>query len=388
LTTATSTEGAGGGPRTTQEMTDVGDNRVRLLHDGAAAFPAMLGAISAARREVLLEFYWFGADRIGALFRDALVERARAGVQVRVLFDAVGSLETPASFFRPLIDAGAQVIEFGPISPWKRRFRLWRLRFRDHRKILVVDGVAGFAGGINIGDLWAPSTGHGRAFRDDAVELRGPAAASIREAFIQVWKRCGGEDIFDGGVLVAVPDPLVRVLTNRIEGLPDRSIRRLYLDGLRRAITSIDIASAYFLPGPLFLDALRSAAKRGVRVRVLVPERSDVWLASLAMDSLLGRLLADGVEVYAYTARILHSKTATFDGRFTIVGSHNLDTISLRFNLECNVIIDSAVVAAMARRAFEHDLEDARSLDLTTWKGRSRTLRVLAWCAALLRAIL
>jgi len=368
-------------------MIAVGAHSIRFLRDGAAAFPAMLEAIEGATREVLLEMYWFSADRVGHQFLAALVERARAGVRVALVFDGIGSFETPRAFWAPLIEAGAEVHEFAPFSPFRRRFRARRMLFRDHRKILVVDGEIGFAGGINIGEQWAPPDDPVGAFRDDAVELRGPGVRWLRAACLKTLRRCGSRlraSPADG----APDDPLVRVITNRIGSHRKRAIRSAYMRELRRATQSLDIASAYFLPGPLFLAAMRAATRRGVRVRVLVPERSDVWIVPLAMHSILGRLLADGVEVYAYAPRVLHSKTAIFDGRYTFIGSHNLDALSLSFNLECDVVVESVEFARVVRDAFEDDLTHAHRLDLASWRQRPLSLRTFAWIAALFRSLL
>jgi cardiolipin synthase len=360
---------------------------IRFLRDGAAAFPAMLEAIQGATREVLLEMYWFASDRVGQRFLAALVERARAGVHVALVFDGVGSLETQWSFWTPLIEAGGEVYEFAPLSPLRRRFRAMTVPFRDHRKILVVDGEVGFTGGINIGEPWAPPDEPGSAFRDDSIEIRGPAVRSLRAACLKTLRRCGSRlqaDVPSPGS----DDPLVRVITNRIGRHARRAIRRAYIDGLWRVVRSLDIATAYFLPGPRFLRAMRAAARRGVRVRVVVPEHSDIWIVALAMQSIVGRLLASGVEVYAYGPRMLHSKTAIFDGRSTFIGSHNLDARSLSFNLECDVVVDSVDFARAVLDAFEDDLTQARRLDLASWRRRPALLRVLAWVAALFRRLL
>lgn len=366
----------------------VSSNHVRLLRDGTAAFPAMLAAIACAKEEVLLEMYWIGADRIGNLFRAALLERAAAGVRVCVLFDAIGSLATPDSFWKPLVDAGAEVQEFSPISPFKRRFRIERVAYRDHRKMLVVDGDVGFTGGINIGELWAPPEFPESAWRDDGIEICGPAARDLRAAFYDVWGRVGRKVPADAAVPNEKEHTRVRVLTNRIEAGPNRAIRRAYLSAVRHAATSVDIASAYFLPGTRFLHALRAAARRGVRVRLLVPEHSDMLFVALAMNSLYGRLLAAGAEVFAYSPRVLHAKTAIFDARYTMIGSHNLDALSWRFNLECNVVVDSTEFAGVVRESFERDLRDAKKLDLEVWRRRPRWLRLIAWFAALFRTLL
>jgi cardiolipin synthase len=308
-------------------------------------------------------------------------------VHVALVFDGVGSFETPRSFWAPLVDAGGEVHEYAPLSPFRRRFRARRMLFRDHRKILVIDGEIGFAGGINIGEPWAPPDDPERAFRDDALELRGPGAQWLRAACLKTLRRYGSR-LRASPTDPAADDPRLRVITNRIGSHAKRAIRSAYMSELRRATRSLDIASAYFLPGPLFLAAIRAATRRGVRVRVLVPERSDVWIVPLAMQSILGRLLAAGVEVYAYTPRVLHSKTAIFDERVTFIGSHNLDALSLSFNLECDVVVDSAKLARVVRDAFEDDLTHARRLDLASWTRRPLSLRALAWMAALLRSLL
>jgi cardiolipin synthase len=368
-------------------MVAVGDNRVALLRDGAEAFPAMLEAIAKAEREILLEMYWIGADRVGVRFRDALVERARAGVGVRVLYDSIGSLRTPAAFWAPLTDAGAEVREFSPISPFRSTFHLERLAHRDHRKLLVIDGHAGFVGGINLGEEWLPVEPSGAAWRDDGVLIEGPAARDLRAAFYRVWGRIGGQVPLDVDFAGRAPDG-VRVLTNRIGRRDKRTIVRTYLHGLRRAKASIDIASAYFLPGPRFLIALRRAARRGVRIRLLVPERSDLPFMALAMGSLYGRLLSDGVRVFAYAPRILHAKTAIFDGRLTMIGSHNLDSVSSRFNLECDVAVESAEFAKIVTASFERDLGEATELDLTSWRDRPAWVRAVGWFVALFERLL
>ncbi len=369
----------------------VGSNQVRLLRDGVVAHAAMLAAIREAQREILLEMYWIGRDHVGRRFRDALVERALSGVAVRVIYDAIGSYGLPGAFWTPLLAAGGEVREFSSLAPWRRDFRLSRLRQRDHRKNLVVDEEIAFVGGINLGDEWAPEKGPG--WRDDALEVRGEAASGVREAFCRVWMDLAGgapdarlarrEAASLGPV-----DPRVRVLTNRIVGRPDRAIRRVYLREIREARRSIALASAYFLPGPAFLLALRQAARRGVRVRVLVPARADVWLVTLAATSIIGRLLADGVEVRAYGGRVLHSKTAVFDERIVLVGSHNLDTMSWKFNLECDVRVEDEAFAAHAARSFDQDCADATALSLAGWRSRPWLLRLLAWVVALFRSFL
>lgn len=369
------------------EWVDVDGSRVRHLRDGTAAFPAMLAAIAGASTEVLLEMYWIGADRVGRQFRDALAERARHGVRVFVLYDSVGSLETSSSFWHSAVEAGVIVRQFSPLSPFRRGFRLRHMFHRDHRKMLVVDGTHGFAGGINLGEAWAPPEAPQNAWRDDAIEIVGEPAGALRAAFLDIWQTLAGivgEDHAPHLTQVG----RVRVLTNRTEPRPNRAIRRAYLRAIQQATKSIDIANAYFLPGPLFLHAMRRAARRGVRVRILVPEHSDVLIAALAMSSLYGRLLSDGAQVFAYLPRTLHTKTAIFDGHLTMIGSHNLDPFSWRFDLECDIAVDSLELGKLVGDSFERDLVESRQLDLAHWRSRPLALRVLAWLAALVRSFL
>jgi cardiolipin synthase len=364
----------------------VGPDDVRLLRDGSEAYPAMLRAIAAAEREVLLEMYWFQGDRTGIAFRDALAERARAGVAVRVTYDAVGSLGVPATMWDPLRRAGGEIFEFGPVHPLRQRVRWDRIEFRDHRKILVVDGKVGFTGGMNIGDPWSALALGGQNWRDDAIEIRGPAVEEMRSIFFSTWRHSGRTLPIDVVPLARRPKSRVVVLADR-HGRR-RGIRHAYLSAIRRASERIDIANPYFLPGPIFLSALRSARRRGAEVRILVPGKSDVWLVSMAMGSVISNLLVHGVRVFAYQDRVFHAKTAVFDETMATIGTYNLDARSRRYNRECNVAVYDKAFAAHVRASFEQDLRSAKELSLATWKERSLSHRFFAWFAYPLRQFL
>ncbi|MCA9659047.1 MAG: cardiolipin synthase ClsB [Myxococcales bacterium] len=366
----------------------VGEDRLRLLRDGREAYPAMLAAIRGAREEICLEMYWVGADAVGERFRNALAERAAAGVRVRVIYDSLGSWSLPGYWWTPLLEAGGEVVEFGPVAPWRRHFRLGRVRFRDHRKVLVVDGDVAFTGGINLAWPWLPHEEGGQDWRDDAVEIRGPTARQLRTLFFDTWWRSGGSMAHEGARARPNPASRVFVLANMVYGRPDRTIRRAYLVALKRARRTVDIASAYFLPGPVFLHALRLARRRGVRVRVLVPQRSDVLLADLALYDIIRTLLSDGIDVFAYQGGVLHSKTAIVDRRFVTIGSHNLDTLSWRFNLESNVVVDEPAFARLVTSSFERDLREAKQISGDVIGRLPPWVRGLAWVAARLRAFL
>jgi cardiolipin synthase len=348
----------------------------------------MLAAIDGAVREILLEMYWIGNDVVGATFRDRLAAKAAAGVAVYVIYDAVGSFGLHAAFWSPLLAAGGRVAVHGTLAPWHRRFRFTRLRFRDHRKLLIVDGEVGFCGGINLGVPWLPRNDGGGGWRDDAIEVHGVAALELRDLACGAWRLLGSDLPSDGPSRPADRERRTAVLANRVDGKPNRRIRRAYLVAIRRARKSIDIASAYFLPGPMFLQALRKAVKRGIRVRVLIPKKCDVWLVGMAMVGIIDKLLRDGVEVLTYDAAMLHSKTVILDGRMVVIGSHNLDTLSWRFNLEANVVVDDAAFATAVLGAYECDIASSTALARDGILDRSILFRVLAWLIARFRVLL
>jgi cardiolipin synthase len=365
---------------------EVDSNRVRLLRDGREAYPAMLTAIAAARREVLLEMYWFQGDRAGLMFRDALLAKAREGVDVRVSYDAVGSIGAPWSMWEPLIAAGGQVFEFGPVSPLQKRFRLKRINFRDHRKVLVVDAETAFTGGMNIGDPWLTREQGGEDWRDDAIEVRGPLAKDLRSLFFETWRRTGRGVPPDAERLSRKWSGNIAVLANH-RGRA-RGIRLFYLRAIRAAKRRIDITNPYFLPGPIVLSALYSAQRRGVEVRILIPGQNDVWVVSMAMSSLMGRLLEAKARVFTYQGRILHAKTAVFDDELATTGTYNLDARSRRYNRECNIALRDKNAAGSFRDSFEKDLADSEELSLSAWKARPLGHRFFAWFAYPLRQFL
>jgi cardiolipin synthase len=359
---------------------------VRLLRDGEHAFPAMLEAIGRAEREILLEMYWIGMDRVGESFRDALAARARDGVTVRVTYDALGSRGILPSWWAPLVAAGGRVAQFNSIWPLDPRFSLARIEQRDHRKLLVVDHSHAFVGGMNLAAQWLPSSEGGQGWRDDAIEARGPAAGEVRSLFYRTWRRLTGEPA-PAGV-----SPLRRRRSGRVWVLASqwrtvRSVHREYVERIRRARDRIDVANPYFVPDRAVRRALFRAVRRGVRVRVLVPEASDVAVVQFAVEALFDTLLRHGVGVWTLPGGMLHSKMAMIDDSFTTIGSYNLDERSWLKNLEINLAVDDAAFTEHVRAAFERDLEVARRLDVDGWRERSLSRRGLEWVAYALRRL-
>lgn len=363
--------------------TYVPGNEVMVYDDGASCYAAMLEAISAAQQSVHLETYILRSDETGWRFGRALAERADAGVEVAVMYDAVGSLTLSSEFLEFLAGHGVRVVAYHPILPWKKRFGLTK---RDHRKILVVDGAVGFVGGMNVADEHLPVEDGGRGWRDTHVRLVGPAAISLDRLFIAEWVGQGGPDLREPfGAPAHTHGVPVRVVENR--HLVGRSlVRGAYLDALRYAARRIWIANSYFVPDRRFVRALERAAARGVDVRILVAGRSDLQFVTWAGEFLYDRLLAAGVRIFEWRRSVLHAKTAVVDGRWVTVGTYNFDRRSLTSNLEVNAMILDEQVAARVERTFEQDMEASQALDLAGWRRRSLFARVRSWFLWLFRA--
>jgi len=346
----------------------------------------MIAAIAAARREVLLEMYWIGADTAGERFREALAASARRGAKVCVIYDALGSMGMTPTWWRPLFAAGGRAVAYHSISPLDPRFRLARVEMRDHRKMLVIDGVHGFTGGINLAAPWLPLSEGGAGWRDDVIEVHGDTTQELRALFYRTWRQLTRESApLDVRPLSSSPRRRVWVLASRWR--MRRSIHREYALRVARARERVDIANSYFIPDRRVRAALFRAVRRGVRVRVLVPIKSDVPVVQFAVEALFDTLLRHGVEIWALPGTMLHAKTAIIDDTFTTIGSYNLDDRSWRKNLEVNLAVEDREFARHVRSWFEHDLQAARRVDLTRWRDRSLARRAVEWMSFALRKL-
>ncbi len=359
-------------------------SEVCLLRDGAEAFPAMLEAIAAARREVLVEYYWI-AGKVGRRFREALAEVAARGVEVRVVYDALGTRGASVDEWASLIEAGGLVREYNPILAVHDVFRLERLTQRDHRKLLVVDGELGYTGGINLGDEWLPRDEGGAGWRDYAIAVRGDVARELRSIFYRTWQRVTHErSPLDVAPLARSHGRKAFVLASQRRRR--RSIHREYHARFRGARRTIDLAHAYFSPDAVLRHALYRAADRGVRVRVLMPAESDVPGFQFLVEAMFPRYLRHGIELYLAPPPMLHAKLAVIDRQFVTVGSYNLDE-GLRKNLEANVAVIDGPFAAHVSECFERDLANATRVDATVIEGRSFLRRGAEWMALALRGL-
>jgi cardiolipin synthase A/B len=350
-------------------------NGLEWFTSGEQLFSAMLTAIEGATSAVWLEMYWFSAGEVGRRFFGALTAALGRGVEVRVMYDSLGSVGTPRHWFDELSRAGASVVEFNPISPLQMRFRLQRMTVRDHRKLLVVDSAIAFVGGINIADEWASNDG--QSWKDDSVCVRGPVVTDLVRLFAESWfDGCGERLPMPTAPPAAEGELAVAVLAQR--GLLHRQdMARVYLARLRAARERVFIANAYFLPSSRLRRALSAAARRGVDVRIMLPGRSDVPVIRLASRGIWAPLLAAGVRIYEWQPTILHSKIAVVDGQWVTVGSFNLDYISLRTNRELNLSMMDTACAALVEARFLRDLEQCTEVDEQSHRRRPFILRVL-----------
>jgi cardiolipin synthase len=351
-------------------------NAATLLPHGGDFFPALFAAIRAAVRSICVEFYIVKPDATGRAFSQALREAADRGVEVALIYDAIGCFDTPASYFQQLQHAGVRCLAFNPPAftriPW--------LDIRDHRKIAVIDGVIAFLGGLNVGDEYS---GYGESFerwRDVGIRLEGPAAGELQRLFRQTWAQEGGVALAEREDPQAMPAGDADMVI--VNGAPHHTrsvIRNSFRMAMVGAAYGIRIITPYFVPGPRVVRSLLRAVRRGVHVQIILPSISDVPLAQMMSRAYLKPLLEAGVEVYERQGTILHAKVMLIDDRWTTLGSANFDFRSFHRNYEINVIIDSRRFGDQARALFDEELTKSRRVALAEHARRTRFQRLCEW---------
>lgn len=362
--------------------------QVTVLRDGHQTYPAMLAAIAQARTHIELETYILAADAIGDRFKAALLERAKAGVTIRIIYDAVGSFGLPGAWVDELRAGGIEVLDWNPIAPWRRRFRL---SHRDHRKILVIDNEIAFTGGLNLSRDYASIEEGGAGWHDMHCRLTGAIVLDLARMFRRTWLRA------DGTWYEAVPPAasarpgagasFVRLLDNTLRRQRG-TVRRTYLHVIRSARRRVLIKNAYFLPDRGLRRALATAARRGVDVRVMVPGRSDIRLVEWASLYVMRHLSRRGIKVYQWRGPMMHAKTAVIDGAWSTIGSYNFDAQSRFSNLEVTVEILDADVGAGLAASFEADIDHCAPYDEAGWDQLPWYMKALAWLSYRLRRFL
>jgi cardiolipin synthase len=351
-------------------------NAVTVYHDTEKAYAELLGAIERARHHVHLEYFILRSDATGERLYELLARKAKEGVEVRLLYDAMGCLHLKRRSLRPLLEAGGQTAAFLPINPLHS---LIRVNLRNHRKITVVDGHVGFTGGMNIGDEYLGKSRRLGYWRDAFVRLEGPAVADLQRVFAEDWEFTRGETLRGDAYF---PPALTagNVRAQIAESGPDQdinSIREIYFMAIVAARHRLWIASPYLVPDAGLFDALRLARYRGVDVRVLTILRPDHYLSYFAGLYYGAQLLDFGVKVYQYRKGMMHSKIMMVDGVWAMVGSANLDHRSLHLNFEAGCILHSPEQVADIEAAYLRDLDESVPFDRQALARRSWASRAL-----------
>ena len=369
-------------------------NKLVLLQDGPATYKAMFAAIRGAKDHINLETYIFADDDVGRQFADLLLERQAAGVQVNLIYDSVGCLNTPREFFERLSAAGIQVLEFNPVNPLAGKKKEWLLNNRDHRKLLVVDGRIAFIGGINISESYSSgpftrSAGkkgvNTLGWRDTHLQIEGPVVAEFQKLFIDTWTKQKGRPLAQKNYFPKLGkqgDEIVRAIGSTSDD-PHSLIYLTLLSAIANAEQRVYLTNAYFVPDPQLVKSLTDAARRGVDVELILPSRSDSWTVLYAGRSHYTRLLRAGVKIYERRSAVMHSKTATIDGVWSTVGSTNLDWRSFLHNDEINAAILGRDFARQMDAMFAKDLAESDEISLARWKRRSPMQRLKEWLARL-----
>jgi cardiolipin synthase len=349
--------------------------RIAVHHDGLAAFAAMERAVAGAQDHLHLEFYIWDEDATGRKLRDLLAERARAGVEVRVLVDAMGA-SAGRRFFRPLLDAGGRFARFNPAKLGLVRSRF--INFRTHRKILVADGGVGFTGGMNISDCQTVGCRGAPPWRDSMIELEGRVVRGLQRAFYENWSFSSREILPpDARYFPELPEGPHAMQV--VRSGPDRlvfPIHEFFFSAIAGADQRVWITCPYLVPDESFYTALRSAAHRGVDVRLLVPRRGDSRLVQAAVRSYYEDWLAAGIRVYEYQPAMLHAKLMVVDQELAVVGTANIDNRSFRLNFEIVAAMYGEAAAEGLARTFESDLAHARRIVPKDMERRTRLGRL------------
>ena len=364
--------------------------RLDVLNSGEQIYAAAQEAIRAARRSVHLEVYLFLRGRAGDEALKALVERARAGVQVRIVVDRIGSLMTPKRYFAELIAAGGRVYWYQPVA-W---YTLKRFNNRTHRDILVVDGEVAFVGGVGIADFWLGPPGNGRPWRDTMVRVRGDLVKALQTSFAENWLEAAGEVLPEAEfALLTEEEPRVvpaggglgMVVNSTPSAGRATQARLLFQILVASARESIRICSPYFLPDRSLMAELERAARRGVPVTILTPGKwNNHPITRLASRRRYGRLLEAGAAIHEYQPAMIHAKVFIVDRLWAVVGSTNFDNRSFGLNDEVNLAVLEHDFAARLEADFAADLADSKAITSGEWRRRSYAERLLALGARIL----
>jgi cardiolipin synthase len=360
-------------------------NRVTTLVNGDQIFPAMLEAIRSARSNVSFETFVF-RDDIGCQFCQALSDAARRGVKVHILLDWLGSSSMDTRLLDATREAGCELELYHRLS-W---YHLGRLNNRTHRKLLVVDGKVGFTGGVGMGSEWLGNAQDPEHWRESHYRVEGPVVAQMQAVFIDNWIKATGRVLHGTDYFPLEPTPAGDMEAQMFGSSPvggSESMHLMVLLALTAAHKSIDIENAYFVPDSLTVEALTAAAKRGVRVRIIVPgKHTDARVQRWAAQALYSELLAAGAEIYEYQPTMIHCKVMVIDGIWTSVGSANFDDRSFRLNDEANLNVFSEALAREQIELMDRDIAQSKRMAPRRWARRAISRRFYERLALLVRS--
>lgn len=346
-------------------------NHIELLTDTNRTLGLIKQAILNAEHSLHLEYYIWQPDQSGTLLRDLLIEKARAGVEVRFLYDGLGSFGLGKNFFKPMREAGIQVAPFLAGASIRER---WSINLRNHRKIVIVDGKMAFTGGMNIGDEYLGLNQDLGFWRDTHLKVEGPETLQLQQVFAEDWFFATGEALTQQEYYPS-PDPTGTVTAQTLLSGPEKNadvFLTLMFAAINEARNSIVLTTSYFVPPESLTTALESAARRGVHVRLLLSSKSANPATVHAGRSYYDSLLDSGVEIFEYTKGILHSKTLTIDDCWSLVGTPNFDYRSLILNFEVGMAIYDRKFAQRLRESIEQDFLNAIEITHIEWNSRSK----------------
>lgn len=349
-------------------------NDIEILADPKDALEEMQKNIDAATQFIHLEYYIISSDEVTEQIFASLIYAKKRGVEVRILYDALGSLALKKIYFRKLTEAGIKISGFLPLSSIYQRFNI---NFRNHRKILIIDGTLAYTGGTNIGKQYLG--GHPGRWHDYTVRVQGPAVLQLQDVFAKDWHYTTQENLFQKKYY---PAPVVQgdAIVQVLESSPETEFHALHqvvLMTLHSAEKEILMTTPYFIPDGSMRSALTIAALKGVNVDLILPEKSDAPLVQLASRSFYDHFLKAGVGIHEYQPRVLHAKLMTIDDKWTIVGSANMDTRSFKLNFELNLLVYSPKLSRQAALLYESDLSSSKEILFEEFEKRPTSMKIL-----------
>lgn len=365
------------------------DNSVEIFCDGHHKFNKLMEDIENAQDHIHIQYYIFRGDGLGRSIRNALIKKAREGVYVRVLYDALGSRSMKKSFFKELVEAGGKVEVFFP-----SKFRLinLRLNYRNHRKLVIIDGIIGYTGGFNVGDEYLGKDKQFGYWRDTHLRIQGTAVSTLQARFIMDWNEASRyHDITFVPEHFPEPEGKDHIGMQIVTSGPDAEIEHIkngYIKMISAAKKSIIIQTPYFIPDASMLDAVRIACLSGIDVRIMIPNKPDHMFVYWATTSYVGELIKVGAKIYIYDNGFLHTKMIVVDKKMATIGTANFDVRSFRLNFEINAFIYDSKIALELTDAFEKDMQLSAEMTAEHYRQRSLWIRFKESISRLLSPIL